>query len=54
MLKCKAKFWNDSGVAFERELTAKNISELNHVALEIAKENKTRYSLEEIKEIEDV
>lgn len=54
MLKCKAQFWNESGVAFEKELTAEKLSELNDVSFNIAKENKMRYSLVEIKEIKDV
>lgn len=54
MLKCKVQFWNESGVAFEKELTAENLSELNHIALDIAKENKMRYSLVEIKENDNV
>ena len=53
MLKCKAQFWGENGTSFEKELTAENLSELNHIALDIAKENKMRYSLGEIKEIKD-
>lgn len=54
MLKCKVQFWNGKEIILEKEIEAENLSELNHIALDIAKESKTRYSLGEIKEIEDV
>lgn len=54
MLKCKAQFWDNKEIALEKEIIAKNISELNDVAFNIAKENKMKYSLVEIKEIKDV
>lgn len=54
MLKCKVQFWDNKEVVFEKEIIARNISELNDIAFNIAKENKMKYSLVEIKEIKDV
>lgn len=50
MLICIAKFWKKGEIISEHEIKAKSISELNHVALAIAKETETNYSLGEIKE----